>query len=108
MKDKIPCEIITWYVLPVIRRELAMMLVKNHHMSQKEAANLLGVTDAAVSQYLSKKRGNADFCSGNEDIFEESAQRIANGTPAKEEICRLCKFLLSQNILELIENEVNR
>ena len=107
MKEKIPCEIITWYVLPVIRKELAVLLVKNHNMSQKEAASLLGVTDAAVSQYLSKKRGNASFCIANKNVFEESAQRIANGASAKEEICHLCKFLISQNILGLIQDEDN-
>lgn len=108
VKDKIPCEIITWYVLPVIRKELAVLLVKNHRMSQKEAASLLGVTDAAISQYLSKKRGNAIFCIENKDVFEQSAQRIVNGASAKDEICHLCKYLLSQNILELIENEGSR
>ena len=102
---KIPCEIVTWYVLPVIRQEIAMLLVKNHGVSQKEAASLLGVTDAAVSQYLSKKRGKTNFYKIDENEFEKAARRIADGASAKEEMCQLCKFLVSQNILEKIENE---
>ena len=105
MSEKIPCEIATWYVLPVIRKELAMLLVKNHGISQKETASLLGVTDAAVSQYLSKKRGKRNFYRIDENEFEKAAQRIADGASAKGEICQLCKFLVSQNILEKIENE---
>ena len=54
---KIPCELVVWYVLPTIRREVARELVNSHGMSQAEVARKFGVTDAAISQYLKKKRG---------------------------------------------------
>ncbi|MCW3132915.1 MAG: helix-turn-helix domain-containing protein [Methanophagales archaeon] len=53
---KTPCEVIVWDVLPGIRAALAEELVKNG-ISQKEASKMLGITPAAVSQYVSKKRG---------------------------------------------------
>lgn len=105
MSEKIPCEIATWYILPVIRKELAILLVKNHGMSQKKTASLLGVTDAAVSQYLSKKRGKANFYEINENIFEKAAAKITSGASVKGEICNLCKFLVAHNIMEKIDNE---
>ena len=49
---KIPCELIVWYVLPMIRREMADELVTVHNMSQAEVARKFDVTDAAVSQYI--------------------------------------------------------
>jgi predicted transcriptional regulator len=52
---KLPCEQALWYILPQIRADIAKELVKAG-MSQKEAADKLGVTPAAVSQYISKKR----------------------------------------------------
>ncbi len=106
MKGKVPCEVITWYVLPVIRRELATNLVKEHGITQKKTAELLGLTNAAISQYVSKKRGKIDLKGLGEEEFEVSAKRILEGKPANEEICRLCKFLMSCGILEDIETGV--
>ena len=53
---KAPCENVVWYVLPAIRSELAKELAKV--MSQKEISEILGITQAAVSQYVSNKRGS--------------------------------------------------
>lgn len=53
---KLPCELVVWYVLPSIRSELTRELIKLG-MSQKEVSKKLGITQAAVSQYVSKKRG---------------------------------------------------
>ncbi|MBA3044390.1 helix-turn-helix domain-containing protein, partial [archaeon] len=50
---KMPCEVIIWYILPGIRREITKSLLKNG-LSQREVAKKLGITDAAVSQYLSE------------------------------------------------------
>ena len=54
---KLPCEIIVWYVLPKIRSELAIKLSESD-ISQKEISEKLGITQAAVSQYINKKRGH--------------------------------------------------
>jgi hypothetical protein len=51
-----PCEKAVWYHLPQIRADLAIELVKTG-MTQSQAAKKLGVTPAAVSQYIHKKRG---------------------------------------------------
>lgn len=106
MNGKVPCEVITWYVLPVIRRELATKLVKDHGITQKKTAELLGLTDAAISQYVSKKRGKIELGGMGQEEFEKSAQRILDGEPVNEEICRLCQFLMSNGILEQIEEEI--
>ena len=52
-----PCEYMMWNGLPVIRKEIAESMINNFGLNQKEAAKNLGVTPAAVCQYLSKKRG---------------------------------------------------
>ncbi len=51
-----PQEIEVWCVLPVIRKELAIAM-KNEGLDQKTIAKLLGVTAAAISQYVKGKRG---------------------------------------------------
>ena len=51
------CEYMMWNGLPVIRREIAESMINKYGLNQKEAAKKLGVTPAAVCQYVSKKRG---------------------------------------------------
>ncbi|MBO4568377.1 MAG: transcriptional regulator [Candidatus Methanomethylophilaceae archaeon] len=105
---KIPCEIIVWSVLPMIRREMARELVTVHGMPQAEVARRFGVTDAAVSQYLRKKRGvGPAFEEGDEDfacfmeILKESAGRIAEqGSDPAVEMCRLCGAFKRLGLLE--------
>ena len=94
---KIPCELVVWYVLPTIRREVAKELVENHKMSQAEVARRFGVTDAAISQYLKKKRGDNPLIDENPQhakFMEEvrnSAKRIAlEGAEFASEICNIC------------------
>jgi len=51
-----PQEIEVWYLLPAIRKELAKTFVHDHHLTQREVATILGITESAVSQYLKDKR----------------------------------------------------
>ena len=56
MQETMPQEIEVRYILPAIRRELARIFIKEHKLSQKEASKILGLTEAAVSQYQHSKR----------------------------------------------------
>ena len=51
-----PQEIEVRYILPAIRRELARIFIEDHKFSQKDAAKILGLTEAAISQYQHSKR----------------------------------------------------
>jgi uncharacterized protein len=55
-----PQELEVWYVLPAIRKRLALALI-NKGKSQKDVAKLMYVTEAAVSQYKKSKRANDAF-----------------------------------------------
>lgn len=52
-----PQEIETYYVIPSIRKHLTIFM-KEKGLKQMEIAKILAIKDAAVSQYLSEKRGN--------------------------------------------------
>jgi len=91
-----PCEQLIWNGIPAIRKELAEALIKEFGLSQREAAEKLGLTPAAICQYLSKKRGKTDAF--DEAIIKEitiSAQRIMNndGSDAIIETCRICQLV---------------
>ena len=57
-KGYLPQEIEVWYVLPALRREYAKVLIKEHKLSQKGVAEILQVTESAISQYLTGKRAS--------------------------------------------------
>ena len=94
-----------WNGLPVIRKEIAESMIKDYGLSQKETAEKLGITPAAVCQYISKKRGRVEI-SDNKILSEikNSAQNIIQngGECVISETCRICKILRSSGDFNLI------
>ena len=90
------CEYMMWNGLPVIRKQIASSMINDFGLSQKETAEKLGITPAAVCQYLSKNRGKIDLTDdGLLDEIKISAKNIidnGNGTIIPE-TCRICKLL---------------
>ena len=90
------CEYMMWSGLPVIRKGFAESLINDFGLSQKDTAEKLGVTPAAICQYLSKKRGGMDIT--NKVVLKEikvSAQNIIDNSSESiiSETCRICKIL---------------
>ena len=97
-----PCEYMMWNGLPVIRKEIAENMIKNHGLSQKEAAERLGVTPAAVCQYVSNKRGKTKIV--DQVMLKEinsSAERLIKQDKEDdaivEETCRICKLFMKSD-----------
>ncbi len=93
-------ENIVWNILPTIRREFAKNLIKNHKLAQRKVADILGLTEAAVSRYVSGKRGLLEISDKNflKEI-SKSTNRIVKGEKKTMliEICRICTLLKSIN-----------
>ncbi|MCQ2078512.1 MAG: transcriptional regulator [archaeon] len=103
---KTPCEIVVWYVLPTIRREIAKELVETYHMRQADVGRVFGVTDAAISQYLKKKRGGSSLIEDSVHYpkflgeVKQSARLVHDGESNMSiEMCRLCKFIKTVGLL---------
>lgn len=98
-----PCEKAVWYFLPQIRADLAKELVRSG-MTQSQAAKLLGVTPAAVSQYLHKKRGQQSIKS--REYRKEvllAADKIREGAAHEDLhsiVCRCCQILKEDDNVE--------
>ncbi len=54
----LPQEIEVWYIIPKIRKEMATIFVKEYKLSYEKTGDILGISKAAISQYLSNKRAN--------------------------------------------------
>jgi predicted transcriptional regulator len=98
---QIPCEYIVWRGLPIIRKGLIKSMINDHGLSQGESAKKLNLTPAAVSHYLSGKRGKMNIT--DKEIIKEfnsSAERIIKEGDdiLVSEICKLCRFLTSKKI----------
>jgi uncharacterized protein len=55
------CEKVGKYVMPIFRSCIAKELVNTHKLTQVEAAQKLGTTQAAISQYINSKRAIKDL-----------------------------------------------
>ncbi len=99
-----PQEIEVWYLIPALRRELAKIFIKDYGLTQKKAAENLGITNAAISQYLSSKRAKEiNFTEKETSEIKKAAEKIIkkNGDLMKE-LYNLCVLLRkSKTICEM-------
>ncbi len=51
------CEVIVSSILPAIRSMITKELLTTYNLTQKEAADILGLTQPAISQYKRESRG---------------------------------------------------
>ena len=109
---KLPCELIIWYILPAVRKEVAMSLIRDHGLKQAQVARKLGVSEATVSHYVSRKRARFSIEDGK--ILEQvkrAADMIMNGEEdvMVGEICRICETIKKSGILSgLYEKHTGR
>ena len=102
----LPQEIEVWYIIPAIRSELARILTKDHHMTFEKVGNIIGVSKAAVCQYINKKRANtfaipqdikkemkksAEILSKNNNLAVQEIIRILNLIKKSGSSCLLCE-----------------
>ncbi len=52
----LPQEIEVWYIIPAIRRDMAVCFSREHKISYDNIASMMGLTKAAISQYIAGKR----------------------------------------------------
>ena len=104
-----PCEEIVQEFLPTFRSLIAKELIDKYNFSQVEVAEKLGTTQAAVSQYLSSKRGQKNSSKVRsmtkvKAVASEVAKDMAENKLEKFDItssfCKLC--------LELRTNQPRR
>ncbi len=99
MPFKPPCEVMVQAFLPALRSEIVRQLVNVHGIKQTEVAEKLGITQSAVSQYVTRTRGKSpDLLENNPEIkefVEQVARDVASGKIDGKDIsmCGPCKFL---------------
>ena len=81
----LPCADVHLKILPAISRELAAGM-EQEKLPRSKIAAALGTSDAAISQYLSGKRGMGYLSAKAADACRKLAKRIADGKVGKKEM----------------------
>jgi hypothetical protein len=86
----IPCELVATKLLPVIRRQMVLEMVKEGR-KQREIASALNINESAVSHYIAKRRANTD---GRLDKIVKQHIKSSNGEDSFAlNVCKICKDL---------------
>ena len=100
MHNQMPQEIEVWYIIPAIRRELTKSMIESG-LTQKQVADHMGLTEAAVSQYLSLKRAKAVVFSNAilDEIKKSTKKIIENDVLLIPEMLRLCNLTSVKHVM---------
>ena len=91
------CDTMVRNLLPPMRAEMVARLVQKQGLSQSDAAKRLGVTRAAVSQYMSRKRGAGEVEMSTEldSIIDRWALAVVTGE-SDINLCDVCQCALKK------------
>jgi predicted transcriptional regulator len=91
------CDTMVRHLLPPMRAEMVSRLVQRQGLSQSDAAKRLGITRAAVSQYLSRKRGAGEVQISTEldNIIDRWALAVVTGE-SDINLCDVCQCALKK------------
>jgi predicted transcriptional regulator len=105
----LPCEVAVKSVIPAIRSAIARELTQTYGLKQEEVAQLLGVTQTAVSKYTSHCRGaifEVTEVEGVQPIFKETVFSLANGEMDKyklaKKLCTICGIVRQSGLMCII------
>jgi len=96
----LPCEVAVKSLIPAIRSAIARELTQTYGLKQKHVANLLGVTQTAVSKYTRHVRGTVLKIEEVEEVqptIREIVISLANGRMSKYEL--VAKFCVACEIV---------
>ena len=102
----LPCEVAVKSVIPAIRSAIARELVESYGLKQKDVAELLGVTQTAVSKYTSHCRGaifEVTEVEGVQPVLRKTILLLANGEIDKyelaEKLCLVCGIIRRSGLM---------
>jgi predicted transcriptional regulator len=88
----LPCEIAVKSVIPAIKATLTKGLVETHHLKQNQVAEILGISQSAVSKYTRHVRGHVikiDKVEEIQPLINRMMSLLVNGNPKRADFLRL-------------------
>lgn len=102
----IPCEVAVKSVIPAVKALMAQELVEKHNLKQDQVAEILGISQSAVSKYTRKVRGyviKVDDLEEVQPLIEKMLSLIVNGGFERAEFlnffCQACAVIRRAGLL---------
>ncbi len=96
----LPCEIAVKSIVPAVKALVAKDLVAQHGLKQGQVAEILSISQSAVSKYSNNVRGYVmaiDGLEGVSSIVEEMTEMLVGGHYRRKDFmelfCRVCKIV---------------
>lgn len=101
------CETATFELLPALRAIITRSLMQKYNYNQSEVAQVLSITQPAVSQYKKELRGQAARILEKDkdvvDFVERLCAEINSGAVKPERLhekfCEVCKILRKKKLI---------
>jgi hypothetical protein len=108
------CEVVVSSILPAMRSLLTKELLTTYHLTQKQTADLLGLTQPAISQYIIETRASKIKLLEKQPeimkMIEDLAYSIVNKNIKHKEIqlrfCEICKSIRQSRIICRLHEEM--
>lgn len=103
----LPCEVGVQTVLPAIRALIARTIIQKHGMKETQVAELLGLSQSAISRYTRKNRGNMLIIENVPEVqklIDQTIHLLLYGQPHQtteilELLCQTCKVIREQGLM---------
>lgn len=106
MRILTPCEVAVKTVSPSIRALLAQTLLEKHNMNETQVANVLGITQSAVSKYSNGIRGTTiqlENIPEIQSLTDQIINRLLSDPVPQVELmqlfCRACTIIRRKGLL---------
>ena len=102
----LPCEVGVKTVLPAVKAIMARSIVEKHGLNEKQTADLLGLSQSAVSRYIGRERGNLLMIENSAEVLaliEQMVTSLIKEPNNKAEIlnlfCQTCTAIREKGLM---------
>ena len=102
----LPCEVGVKTILPAVKAIMARSIVEKHGLKEKETAELLGLSQSAVSRYMTRGRGNLIEIESTVEVqllIDQMVSFLVREPHKKREImelfCQTCKTIREKGLM---------
>ena len=102
----LPCEVGVKTVLPAVKAIMAREIVEKHGLNEQQTAELLGLSQSAVSRYVGRERGNLLHIEDSNDILALITQMVTslikepdNKTEILKLFCQTCRAVREKGLM---------
>jgi uncharacterized protein len=102
----LPCEVGVKTILPAVKAVMARSIVEKHGFNEKQTADLLGLSQSAISRYIGRERGNLLSIENTKEVLELIDQMVVqlikdpqNKSKVLELFCKTCTTIREKGLM---------